>query len=511
MGSRFKDTFLDMSKRQAVITPPAMALRRVTSRSGLGVFASADTLYKGAVFGRDSLEVADDLMDIKPRLVRNILLTLASLQGTKFNASSEEEPGKIVHEYRNIVTDGKPIDDVSMKIFTQLSSKWGGTDEEMAYYGSVDATPQFLRVLGSYCLTYGPTILDKKVSLRDGSVETVRGVGHKAVEWVMGKIDHSDSGLLEYRKMNPQGISNQVWKDSEEFYVHENGDTVDHSAPIASIEVQGLAYDGLLAATTLFSDQADSYSNAAEKLRARTFDMLWQPSRNSFALGVNSSDEHETKVIRTAAANQAALLDSAIFDDLPVAEKQKYITAIIQTILSSEFLTDAGIRSRSISSAGLVSHWDYHGSFVSWPKETYDIAKGLRRQGFPKLARQLENRILNVCLKYKAYPEFVYVDAHGRVLASPPSTRAHGDFVVIEGTNQPEHLQAWTISAVTAIISGRLKNKLKFDKSSGQEQWQIDLENKMLSTIPDVNRYFNPYLLRVRYPAYRYVLKPKES
>lgn len=43
-------------------TSPALALKTMTSRNGLGVYASSDVLFKGAVFGRDSLTVAEDIM-----------------------------------------------------------------------------------------------------------------------------------------------------------------------------------------------------------------------------------------------------------------------------------------------------------------------------------------------------------------------------------------------------------------------------------------------------------------
>src|SRR5476651_1146319 len=79
---------------------PSQALYSVTSKTGLGVYASSDRLFRGAVFGRDSLEVAEDLMYIKPRLVEKIILTMASLQGEDNNEANEEEPGKIIHEYR---------------------------------------------------------------------------------------------------------------------------------------------------------------------------------------------------------------------------------------------------------------------------------------------------------------------------------------------------------------------------------------------------------------------------
>ncbi|MDB5171058.1 MAG: glycogen debranching enzyme, partial [Candidatus Saccharibacteria bacterium] len=411
---------------------PALALRSVTSKSGAGVYASSDTLFKGAVFGRDSLEVAEDLLLIKPRLVRNILLTLGRLQGQEYNTENEEEPGKIIHEYRSTVVDGKPIDDISLSIFRNLSQKWGGDDRTMAYYGSVDATPHFLRTLGMYTNAYGESFLDRKIHQKgDGNV-SLREVAQRSSKWLLQKIAVSESGLVEYKRQNPHGIENQVWKDSKEFYVHEDKQRANHDAPIASIEVQGLAYDGLMAAATrFFPDTADTYRNAAHVLRDQTIEHLWQNDRNAFALGLDYDPDGQIRIIRTATANPAALLDTGFFDDLPPKMRQKYVTAIAQDITSGNFLTDAGIRSRSLSEAHLVDHWDYHGSYVSWPKETYDIAKGMRRQGFPKLARQLENRLLNVWLRNRSYPEFVYVDELGRVLAGPPSTHSHGELTIV--------------------------------------------------------------------------------
>lgn len=490
---------------------PAIALRSVTSKTGLGVFASSDRLYKNAVFGRDSLEVAEDLVSSKPKLVRDVLTTLGSLQGQVSNPINEEEPGKIVHEYRSRIVDGKPIDDVSMNIFKTLSQKWGGDENEMAYYGSVDATLLYIRTIDKYCRLYGHSILRTTVTLRSGEKIEIREVVKRAADWTLRKLEKSKSGLIEFHKTNPHGISNQVWKDSEEFYVHKNGRRANHSTPISSIELQGLAFDALMAVKRLIPSATDEYEKAALKVRKNTFKHLWINKKQMFVLGTDYESGHLRR-IETKTANPAALLDTTIFDDLREGKRQMYITSLIEQITSLDFLTDAGVRSRALSEAGLVGHWDYHGSYVSWPKETYDIAKGLRRQGFPKLARQLENRILNVCLKYKAYPEFVYVDHRGRVLASAPSSHTHGEFILVEGSNQPERIQAWTVSAVTAILSIRIKQKiLSKTKKSAKISWQNKLETKMLTHVPFVDRHFNPLALAAKYPTYHYKVTVKTN
>ncbi len=483
---------------------PIIALRSVTSRSRLGVYASSDLLFKGAVFGRDSLDVADDLIKFKPSLVRKILLTLAAFQGQHSNKENEEEVGKIIHEYRTTVVDGKQIDDISQVIFDNLSKKWGGNNHELAYYGSVDATPHFLGTLHAYCKEYGNSILRAKVRKRDGQTTTVLKSVKLASQWLVHKLETSRSGLVEYQRLNPEGIANQVWKDSDEFYVHENKERANHEAPIASIEVQGLAYDALMAAAQFLPSEAETYRQLAYSLRDKTIELLWLPERNKFALGIDFDKQGVLRIIKTETANPAALLDSGFFDDMETHKRQKYIEAIVKNIMDPDFLTDAGIRSRSLSAADLVNFWDYHGSYVSWPKETYDIAKGLRRQGFPQLANQLENRLLNVYLKIKKYPEFVYVDGHGRVMASSSGSYSHGNFTLIDAQNTPEQVQAWTVSAIIAILNSRFNYKTIVSRGKKREGWIVSAEKKILATIPKISLYLNPFSLSARYPTYRY-------
>lgn len=486
--------------------PPAMALRRVTSKSGKGVYASTDTLFKGAVFGRDSIEVAEDILLIKPKLVRRIILTLASLQGEVYEDKREEEPGKIIHEYRTAVVDGRRIEGMPRHIFEELSSRWGGNETTMAYYGSVDATPHFIRLLGAYIDLCGDKILGEQIILQSGRTITLQDCVGYALDWIKKKLNESHSGLIEYMRVNPHGIENQVWKDSREFYVHENKQFANHKAPISSIEVQGLTYDALIVAGHLNKDKSEHYQKLAKKLRDRTIELLWQEERRYFALGTDYDDKGNLRVIQTMTGNPAALLDTQFFDDLPNEQRQKYISGIVQTIMGPEFLTDGGIRSRALKEASLVPFWDYHGSYTTWPKETYDVAKGLRRQGFPLLARQLENRILNITFKSHQYPEFIYVDAWGRVLTSSPGAKKHGEVVLVDSAHKPERLQAWTVSAMTAITAHRIRGKFGLMKEPKAKHWQKDLQQRILSHIPYVERLINPFALAARYPTYRYKL-----
>jgi len=482
---------------------PNQALYSVTSKSGKGIYASSDRLFKGAVFGRDSLEVAEDLMYIKPKLVEKIILTMASLQGENENKDNEEEPGKIIHEYRTPQVDGKPLNATSREIYERLSAVWGGDGESLAYYGSVDSTPHFVKVLAGYCQAYGMEILVKQVKLRSGKSESVLGVMDNALDWMAKHMDRSRSGFVEYHRKNPHGIENQVWKDSREFYVHENGQMASHSHPISSIEVQGLAYDAFTLAAELLPSQKIKLNDYARRLQKRVLELLWIPERQYFALGTDYDDANQLRVIKTVTANPAELLDSGIFDNLPKSEAIEYISGLVREITGTDFLTDAGIRSRALHEANLVDFWDYHGSYVTWPKETYDIAKGLRRQGFPALARELENRLLNVVRANRSYPEFVYVDARGRVLGVPTMAKTHGELVFVDSSNRPEKVQAWTVSAILAIQTQR--RRLSAPKVH-QTAWQETLEKEVLQHIPLVPRLRTAKELSARYPFYPYEL-----
>jgi hypothetical protein len=53
--------------RTLVPATPALALRTVISKDKQKIYASSDTVYKGAVFGRDSIEVAEDLITLRPK------------------------------------------------------------------------------------------------------------------------------------------------------------------------------------------------------------------------------------------------------------------------------------------------------------------------------------------------------------------------------------------------------------------------------------------------------------
>ena len=53
-----------------------------------------------ALFGRDSLITSLQVLPAHPEVARATLRVLAALRGERFDVWADEEPGKVVHEFR---------------------------------------------------------------------------------------------------------------------------------------------------------------------------------------------------------------------------------------------------------------------------------------------------------------------------------------------------------------------------------------------------------------------------
>src|SRR5690348_4588743 len=142
------------------------------------------------VFGRDSLTVALLVADLFPRLLETTVRYHAGIQGRRFDAWREEEPGRIAHEVRDQSAEGV----------------WG-----FPYYGAVDATPLFI------------TATARAIRHRPELEAEVGDALHAAVDWVLRRLDADELGLLSHLRANPHGIENQVWKDSWDSMSHSDG------------------------------------------------------------------------------------------------------------------------------------------------------------------------------------------------------------------------------------------------------------------------------------------------
>jgi glycogen debranching enzyme len=450
-----------------------------------GVQASSWDLFQGAIFGRDAERVALDLVPWLKNLATSVIFSLVRLQGIASNDVTEEEAGRIHHEYRHLYVGGRKIGHAQQVLLEELSKRWGGSGKEMIYYGSVDATPQLVRLVAAYVRHHGPGILDEVYIHRAGPVRTIRDSLIEAMDWLEQRLAKSDLGLLEFCRSNPQGIKWQAMRDGALAYIHPDGHLANARAPIASLDVQGLAYDALLYAAELMHDQlperAAKWESLANRLQATVLERFWMPEEQFFAMALDRDEKGSPRQVRTITSVPAELLETRIFDTLSQEDRERYVSAIVRYMYSADFLTEVGIRSRALRYHSLIPLWDYQGSKVSWAVTSNVFALGLRRQGFVELAEDMERRILNGAAMSGEMPEYFYVDIDGHVPYR--FQEGEGKGVSIVGTNRPEATQAWTVSALLGI---RLRQDKPLSTFAPLEPtyWQQRIECEIFATVP---------------------------
>ena len=147
------------------------------------------------------------------------LRVLASHQGKEKNDWRDEEPGKILHEYR----EGE---------MTRAGEMPFGP-----YYGSVDATPLWLILLSE---TFNWTA-DEQL------VKDLLPNAYRALEWIDSYGDLDGDGFMEYQRRSPKGLANQGWKDSWDAIMHRDGEVAKASDRVvrsAGLCLRGQVPDG---------------------------------------------------------------------------------------------------------------------------------------------------------------------------------------------------------------------------------------------------------------------------
>jgi len=403
-----------------------------------------------ALFGRDALRVAMDLMPIFPKLARATIIELAKLQGTRDDTASEEEPGRIIHEWR------EPADTIRQEITDEFGWGW-------PYYGSVDSTPEYVRTVVAYVKSTGdgPRLLKEEFVDRSGHTKSIANSVQLAVEWMTRRMDENPEGLIESRKSFPGGIDNQFWKDSWDAYFHADGAIADHNSGVSSIEVLRVVYDALLDAAELYRDRLGLHEEAiglvarADKLKAIIMDKFWVNEKGGyFALGSDRAKDGSLRILKIRTSNMGHLLGSRLLDsDDSVTKTMR--ESIVRQLASPELLSPSGIRTLATDEVRFRPG-SYHNGSV-WPWDNYFIIKGLERQHYSRLASNLADRLLSTVDTTGRFPEFVRGD--DSAIASMNSQIVD----VWDETNHrlnrveqpPQEVQAWSVAAVLAIKYSR--------------------------------------------------------
>ena len=296
------------------------------------------------LFGRDSLITSLMTLGVDPSLATSTLLTLARLQGERVDRLTEEQPGKILHEMRRGLT-------------TVADTPAGSI-----YYGSIDATPLFVVLLGELYRWGAP----------EDVVAELLPHADRALAWIEEFGDRDGDGFVEYERATERGLANQGWKDSFDGVSFADGTLAE--PPIALCEVQGYVYAAYLARAEIArhagtSRRPATYEARAARLKAAFNEQFWLEERGYFAMGLDG----EKRPIDSLTSNIGHCLWSGIVDE-------NKAEATVEHLCGPEMFTGWGIRTLATSMAR-YNPVSYHNGSV-WPHDSAICAAGLARYGF---------------------------------------------------------------------------------------------------------------------------------
>lgn len=421
-------------------------LGRVERLTDLGtqgpLMASAGALSLfNCLFGRDAIRMAMDLLEDFPALSRTTLLALARLQGVRHHLRGEEEPGRILHEFR------APDDPHAIRL---SAAGW-----DFPYYGAVDTTPQWINLLGAHCARYGTGLLEEQLIDREWRSVTVRDSLLAALGWMVSRLDDPvGGGYLWVRRAGPNGIANQVWQDSFDSHYHADGSLFDFTRPYAPIAVQGYAYDALLVGADLLSRSPgplhfdpDWLRARAWRLRERVLADLWLPDLDTFAQAMTLEPDGRFRAASIVDSGAAHLLASHLLDG---ADAAPYRRRLIARFAQADLVGGSGVRTKSTLAPRFCAG-SYHNGSV-WPMDTGVIADGLRKHGARRAAEDLDRRTLEGCQVAGGFPEFLRGDVDGSVAVNTAVVDVLQDGLSNRLEQPPQVDQGWTATRVWRIL-----------------------------------------------------------
>lgn len=315
------------------------------------------------IFGRDSIIAAYQSLILDPQLSIDTLRVLARFQGTEVNDWRDEQPGKILHEYR----DGEMTRNGEMPF--------------SPYYGSVDSTPLFLVLL---CETYNWTA-------DEDLVRELLPAAYRALDWIDQYGDLDGDGFIEYLRRSPRGLANQGWKDSWDANMHRDGTVA--KAPIALVEVQGYVYDAKYRMASLlrqFGDtaRADSLKREAADLARRFEKAFWMPQRGFYAMALDAGK----KQLQVISSNPGHLLFSRIVP-------KERARAIAARLMREDMFSGWGWRTLS-QEEQVFNPLSYHRGSV-WPHDNSIVAHGLALNEFREEVMQCMTSLFQAAVNFR--------------------------------------------------------------------------------------------------------------
>ncbi|MBQ0897313.1 amylo-alpha-1,6-glucosidase [Micromonospora sp. U56] len=344
--------------RRSIIDLAALRYTPLVSGGRIRTLMAAGLPWFMTVLGRDSILTSLQALPFLPELAEATLFALAVPQGSRLDDFREEEPGKILHEFRygeSAVFEEQP---------------------HTAYFGSADSTPLYVILLDEYERWTGDDVV----------VHELEYEARAALAWLDTYADIMGNGYVWYQRRNEQsGLVNQGWKDSWDSISYNDGQLP--GFPRATCELQGYAYDAKLRGARLarrfWGDPAyaDRLEREAADLKERFNRDFWIEDRQYYALALDA----EGRPVDALASNMGHLLWSGIVDESRVGK-------VAEHLLGPKLFSGWGVRTLAVD-AGRYNPVGRHVGTV-WPFDNSFIAWGLRRCGLAEEAGRIAEAMI---------------------------------------------------------------------------------------------------------------------
>jgi glycogen debranching enzyme len=347
-----------------------------------------------ALFGRDSLICALQVLPERPDVARATLRALAERQGRAVRAETHEEPGRIGHEFRAQAPEA-------------LVSKGWPERGEFRYYGTADATSWFLIVLAA---------MDEPELAAE-----LEPAWRAAAAWLAGALERGDGLVRHGPGPYPGDLGQHGWRDTIDPAQDPDGggilrpDGTAPAPPLADADSEAAAYAALRAAARL--DPAGGWAVRAAALRERI--------GAAFGPEVMALEAGDVPVHGAGSQLGWLLWADALGRDARAAAAER--------LCAPDVLTDFGLRTLS-SASPVFSPQAYHRGSV-WPFDCWLGWGGLRACGRVAEAERVRTGVLAALDRLGRAPELYAVRVDGALEPLPLSNR----------------VQAWTVGARWAL------------------------------------------------------------
>lgn len=315
-----------------------------------------------ALFGRDSILTSYMSLPVDPQLALGTLQTLAAFQGGRTEALTEEEPGRILHEVR---------------LGSSAALSLGGGK---CYYGTADATPLFVVLLGEIT----------RWGIASEAAEALLPHADRALDWITNYGDRDGDGFVEYERSTKHGLLNQGWKDSYDGINFADGALAE--PPIALCEVQGYVYSAyvcrsLLALNAGERETAARWARRAAELKEEFNRRFWLPEHGYYAIAL----DRDKRPVDACASNMGHCLWSGIVD----ADKAPLV---VERLMAPDMFSGWGVRTLG-TGMGAFNPVSYHNGSV-WPHDNALIAAGMMSYGFEEAAQRVATAIFDAAAAF---------------------------------------------------------------------------------------------------------------